>query len=346
MSKAKKTNTKNINLALQGGGAHGAYTWGVLDYLLEDGRLNFEAVSATSAGAMNAVALAYGQSCGKSEGARVMLETFWKRVSEAGNVYNPLKTGPFAPMLSAMLGPDLSPAYTAFEAMNRVLSPYQANPFNLNPLRNILEELIDFECLQSCKVSSRLFLSATNVRSGKIKVFKNSDLSVDAVLASACLPYVFQAVEIDGEHYWDGGYMGNPAIYPLIYRPKNNEVLIVHINPLCRPDVPKTAAEIHNRINEISFNSSLMREMRAIAFVSKLIDDGKLEEGHYNNMHIHSIHDDEVMGSLSVASKFSTDWDFLVKLKEQGRNSAKEWLDQNFDKIGKESSIDIHDVYL
>ncbi len=349
-SKKAQVKTKNINLALQGGGSHGAFTWGVLDYLLEDGRLSFEAMSATSAGSMNAAAFTYGQSIGGHAGARAKLEELWTRISNAGQIYSPIKSNPwdhFWASSSVLTNIESASSYMAFDAITRTFSPYQTNPFNFNPLKSILEDIIDFDHLQKCQKSTRLFLSATNVKTGKIKIFKNPEITADSVMASACLPFIFQAVEIDGEHYWDGGYMGNPAIYPLIYNPKCNEVLIVHVNPIERDDVPETAPEIFNRINEISFNSSLMREMRAIAFVSKLIDEGKLEDnGRYNQMHVHAISNDEVMRELGIASKFNPDWDFITALKENGRQSAKAWLAQNFDKIGKESSVDIGARYL
>ena len=341
------TTTKPVSLALQGGGAHGAFAWGVLDKLLEDGRLEIEALSATSAGAMNAVVMAYGISIGGREGARAKLAEFWKAISDAGQIYSPVRTSPLERWLSACgVQSEISPSFMAFQALTHVFSPYQLNPMNFNPLRDVLARTVDFNRLPDCPVATRLYLSATNVRTGKVKVFENAELSVDAVLASACLPYIFQAVEIDGEHYWDGGFMGNPAIFPLIYRKGSRDVVVVHINPLEKPKLPVTAPEIFDRMNEISFNSSLMREMRAIAFVSRLIDEGSLDSEKYARILVHSIHDDAQMQQLGVATKLNPDWAFLCRLRETGRRAATHWLSENFAAIGVQSSVDLGKVYL
>lgn len=341
----KGVKAKQLNLALQGGGAHGAFTWGVLDKLLEDGRIEFEAISATSAGAMNAVAFAYGSSIGGYEGAREKLEEFWTEISKSGQIFTPLKPSGFENWFGFKT-PDYSAGFHMFEAMRTLWSPYQFNPMNFNPLKDVLEKVIDFDHLQKCQIATRLHLSATNIRTGKVRIFESHEISADTVLASACLPFLFHAVKIDGEHYWDGGYMGNPALFPLIYNTITNDVLIVHINPLERDEVPITAPEIYNRVNEISFNSSLMREMRAIAFVTKLLDEGKIDETHYNRMYIHAISNDDVMTNLSLSSKLNPDWDFIANLKDEGRKTAQTWIDEHFDKIGTESSIDIRDHYL
>jgi NTE family protein len=334
---------KAINLALQGGGAHGAFAWGVLDRLLEDERIAFDGVSATSAGAMNAAVLAYGLAEGGREGARRALAGFWRRIAHAA-LFSPLQPS----LLDRLLHNhrlDWSPAFLAFDLMSRMFSPYETNPANLNPLRHVLEQSVDFERLRArCPV--RLFLSATNVRSGKVKVFETHEITADAVMASACLPFMFQAVEIDGEAYWDGGYMGNPAIFPLIYHCDSADVLLVHINPLCRRELPRTATEIMNRINEISFNSSLMREMRAIAFVTRLIDEGAVCDRSLKRMRIHAIAADEVMQGLSVMSKLNADWEFLTHLRDDGRAQAERWLARHFERIGTESTVDIPDRYL
>jgi NTE family protein len=342
-----KVKTKPVNLALQGGGAHGAFAWGVLDKLLEDGRVAIEAISATSAGTMNAVVMAYGVSIGGVDGARAKLAEFWEAVSSAGSLYSPVRTTPFEKWMEASgLRSEFSPTYFAFQALTHLLSPYQLNPLNFNPLKDILTKVVDFDRLCTCPIATRLYLSATNVRTGKIKVFENEDVSADVVLATACLPYLFQAVEVEGEHYWDGGFMGNPAIFPLIYRRGSCDVIIVHINPLERHKLPTTAPEIFDRINEISFNSSLMREMRAIAFVTRLIDEGALEQGRYSRMLVHSIRDDERMAELGVATKLDPDWEFVSKLRDDGRRKAEEWLDQNFDSIGRKSTIDLAQAFL
>jgi NTE family protein len=347
VSPAKRTKaaagTKTINLALQGGGAHGAFAWGVLDRLLEDERISFDGISATSAGAVNAAVLSYGLSVSGRDGAKRALKTFWRRIARSA-LFSPLQPSPWDRMTHNH-GLENSPAYMAFDILSRIFSPYQLNPLNINPLKQVLEEVVDFEKLQrDCAV--KLYLSATNVRTCKVKIFTGEEICADAVLASTCLPFMFQAVEIKGEHYWDGGYMGNPAIFPLIYNCDSADVVIVHINPAERPDVPTTSRDIMNRINEISFNSSLMREMRAISFVTKLVEDGKLKEGDAKHMMLHAIEADDVMRGLGVASKLNADWEFLMHLHDIGRERAEAWLETNFDKIGVESSVDIRARYL
>ena len=338
---------KSVNIALQGGGAHGAFAWGVLDRLIEDGRIDIAAMSATSAGAMNAVVLAYGVSVGGMDGAREKLAEFWKEISAAGELYSPVRTLPWEKWLQAYgFQTEFSPTFMAFQAMTHLFSPYQLNPFDFNPLKEVLLKVVDFERLAECNKATRIYLSATNVRTGKIKVFENRDVSVNAVLASACLPYVFKAVEIDGEAYWDGGFMGNPAIFPLIYEGSSRDVIIVHINPIERTKLPKTAPEIFDRINEISFNSSLMREMRAIEFITRLIDDKVLDGNDYKRMFVHSIRDDAEMTQLGVATKLNPDWEFLCRLRDAGRKRASEWLDTHFDAIGQASTLDLQGVFL
>jgi len=334
---------KTVNLALQGGGAHGAFTWGVLDRLLEEESIAFEGISATSAGAANAAVLAYGLTAGGRDGAKTALKDFWRRVSHSAFA-SPLQPSPFDKLMMNH-GLDNSPAHLLFDVLTRILSPYQLNPLNINPLKQVLEAVVDFEMLRAKSVV-KLFLSATNVRSGKVKIFSEKEACVDAVLASACLPFLSQAVEIEGEHYWDGGYMGNPAIFPLIYACGTSDIVVVHINPMNRPDVPTTARDIMNRINEISFNSSLMREMRAVAFVTKLIDDGHLAASAMKRMRIHAIDAEEVMQGLGVASKLNADWEFLLHLHGIGRERAQAWLDGDFGKVGVESSVDIRAKYL
>ena len=318
------TRVKHINLALQGGGAHGAFTWGVLDRLLEEPRVEVEGVSATSSGAMNAVLMAHGLTIGGREAAREALQDFWHRVARVA--------APFG-------------ALQLFELMSRFLSPYQLNPFNYNPLRHLIGRVVDFDRLRQGS-AIKLFLSATNVRTGKVKIFTDKEITADCVLASACLPSLYQAVEVDGEHYWDGGYMGNPALFPLIYSCESRDIVVVHANAMERPDVPTTARDIMNRVNEISFNSSLMREMRAVAFVTKLIDDGKFGQGDTKRMFIHSICANDVMCGLGVASKLNADGEFLGRLHALGREQAQAWIDRHFDDLGVRSTVDIRATYL
>ncbi|MBY0422548.1 MAG: patatin-like phospholipase family protein [Parvularculaceae bacterium] len=334
---------KTINLALQGGGAHGAFAWGVLDRLLEEESLAVEGVSATSAGAMNAVCYAYGLTLGGRDGAKTTLANFWRRVAHAG-LASPLQPTWYE-RLTHNHALENSPAFIAFDLVSRLYSPYQFNPMNFNPLRQVLEKTIDFDKLRA-ESAVRLFLSATNVRTGKVKIFDDKEISADAVLASACLPFLFQAVKIDGESYWDGGYMGNPAIFPLIYNCESRDVVVVHINPMERLETPTTARDIMNRINEISFNSSLMREMRAIAFVTRLIDDGALDEGRMKRMLVHAIEGQDFMRELGVSSKMNADWEFLTHLRDVGRTSAESWLERNYDALNRESSVDLQSMYL
>ncbi|MBM3568836.1 MAG: patatin-like phospholipase family protein [Alphaproteobacteria bacterium] len=329
---------KRVNLALQGGGAHGAFTWGVLDRLLEDERIGVDGIVGTSAGAMNAAVTAYGLAIGGNRGARDALAEFWRKVSERG------KSGPLqpSPLDRAMGGGGMeySPIYQAFTAMMRVVSPYQVNPGNWNPLREVLEEVVDFERLRAA-TDVKLFLCAANVLTGRLKVFERHEVSAAAVLASGCLPFLFQAVEVDGQHYWDGGYMGNPPIFPVIYACQSRDVVIVQINPVAIPELPTTAQAIHDRINTLSFNSSLMRELRAISFVTKLIDGGFDDGGRLKRMLIHTIDAEDFMNRLSVSSKLNADWDWICRLHELGRARAEDFIARHFDKIGRESSTDI-----
>ena len=343
-ARARKVEIKSINLALQGGGAHGAFAWGVLDRLLEDERIAFDGISATSAGAINATVLAGGLVEGGRQGAKRALAKLWRRIAHLSSL-TALQPS-LADRLSGSHSLDASPAFMLLDVVTRLFSPYQFNPFNYNPLRQVLTETVDFGALRSGHCPVKLFLSPTNVRTGKIKVFQNDEIGPDAVLASVCLPLMFQAVEIDGEDYWDGGYMGNPAIFPLIYGCDSRDVVITHINPLERAKLPTTASEIMNRINEISFHSSLMREMRAIAFVTQLIDDGKILDNSMKRMLIHGIEAADVMAELGALNKLNADWDNLSHLMKVGRERADTWLQKNFGRLGEESTVDIREEYL
>jgi len=335
---------RTINLALQGGGAHGAFAWGVLDRLLDEPSLSFEGIVATSAGAMNAAVMAYGLAEGGRRGAQKALANFWRRVSHAA-AFGPLQPS-VLDRLSSSRSLEHSPAFVMFDLVTRLMSPYQFNPLNVNPLRGVLEHSIDLDAIRMSRCPVKLNICATNVRSGKVKVFGNDELSIDAIMASACLPFLFQAVEIDGEAYWDGGYMGNPAIFPLIYTCETPDVVIVHINPIERQEVPKSAMEILNRINEISFNSSLMREMRAIAFVTQLIESDAGKGLDLKRIHVHGISDEEAMRGLGVSSKLNADWGALSDLRDRGRERAEEWIVANYDAIGQRSTVDIRSRYL
>jgi NTE family protein len=339
--------TKKVNMALQGGGAHGAFTWGVLDKILEDGRLEIDGLSATSAGSMNAAVYAYGNMVGGRDGAREALHKFWENISEAGKLYSPVKLLPWERFWGNK-HMDNALSFWLFETWTHAFSPNQFNPFNFNPLRDVLSKSVDFEQVHRCNCAN-LFISATNVRTGKVRVFRNEEVTLDVVLASACLPVLFHPVAIGNSHYWDGGYTGNPALFPLFYEVESRDVIVVHINPMFRYDVPATAADIADRINEISFNSSLLAELRAIAFVTKLLDEGWLKDEHrakFKHILVHSIKADDALGELTIASKFNTDWEFLTELRDKGRATAEQWLGENFIHLNKRSTVDVRAEYL
>lgn len=329
---------KSVNLALQGGGSHGAFTWGVLDYFMEDERVSVGGISGTSAGAMNAAVLAQGYMDNGADGAREALEKFWRQVACMGK-FSPIKRSPLS-VLTGSWNMGYSPANVMVDLFSRVASPYDINPFNINPLRDLVESTIDFEKVRACSVL-KLFISATNVHSGKIKVFEREELTADMILASACLPSIYQAVEIDGVPYWDGGYVGNPPLYPLYHSTKSKDIMVVQINPVERSETPKTAMEIQNRINEISFNSSLLRELRGIDFVHRLLKENKLDEEYYANILMHRIEGAEKMNELSASSKMNSEWEFLVYLRDIGRESAKAFLDEHYESLGVKSTLDL-----
>lgn len=334
---------KGLNLALQGGGAHGAFTWGVLDYLLESPSVCIEGISGTSAGAMNAVITADGLLEGSEDKAREALHGFWHAISQAA-LLSPIKRTP----LDIWMGNwslDYSPGYLAFDFFSRLVSPYQFNPLNINPLRDLIEERVDFERVRACQYL-KLFVSATNVRSGKQRIFHREEMNCDTVMASACLPFVYQAVEIEGEAYWDGGYMGNPTIFPLMEECDARDIVLVQINPVYRNNVPETAAEILNRMNEITFNASLIKEIRMISMLKKLIDDRDLAINCYRDTHLHRIDGEDALDNLSVSSKLNAEWAFLQRLKQRGRETARQWLEENLDALGNRSTLDIDSVYL
>jgi NTE family protein len=334
---------KRVNLALQGGGAHGAFTWGVLDRLLEDGRLAFEGISGSSAGAMNAAVMAHGLLEGGAPRAREKLHDFWRRISDR-QLLSPLNATPFE---RALYGYDLtwSFGYQVFDQITRLFSPYQFNPLDLNPLRDVLEETIDPALLRRAG-SPKLFISATNVQTGRARVFRTHELSLDVLMASACLPFLFRAVRIDGEDFWDGGYLGNPALWPMFQACASSDIVLVAINPIGRAALPITAPDILNRLNEITFNSALVAEMRAIDFVQRLLDEGRVEKGRYKRLFMHLIEDEALMARHNVSSKFNADWGFLTELFEAGRARAEAWLHESFDQVGRAATVDLRDRYL
>jgi len=330
------------SLALQGGGAHGAFTWGVLDYLLEDGRLAIEAITGASAGSMNAVVLVEGWIEGGRDGAREQLRKFWKRVSLDGRL-SPVQRTLFDRLLSYW-SIDGSSTHLWLDAWSRVASPYDLNPLDINPLRDALNDLIDFEKVRACR-DMRLFIAATNVWSGKIKIFNGSELTVDHVLASACLPMLFKAVEIDGEPYWDGGYSGNPALFPLFYEVQADDILLVQINPIERRSTPRTPQEIQNRLTEITFNANLLQQLRAVDFVTRLIDEGKLSTKDYKRVRMHRIHGGVKLDEFTAASRLSAQWSFFKELKDLGREAARTWLAETYASVGHRSTMDLRSAY-
>lgn len=333
---------KAINLALQGGGAHGAFTWGVLDRLFEDDRLRIAAISGTSAGAMNAVVAAQGLEEGGPEGARTRLAGFWRAVSEAGRASPVRRT-----LLAQMTGTwslKTSPGYLLFDALTRSVSPYALNPFDLNPLRDLLARTIDFDCVRHCSAMG-LFIGATNVETGRVRVFERQEITCAVLMASAALPTLFRAVEIDGVPYWDGGLMGNPPLFPFFHGSEADDIVIVQINPVFRPGTPHTAQDIQNRFNEIAFNSALLHELRAIEFVARLLDSGALDPARYRRMHLHMIEGRKRLRPLDATSKSNTEWAFLTHLFESGREAAGRWLDAHFDDLGSGSTLDARAMF-
>ncbi|MEM1021603.1 MAG: patatin-like phospholipase family protein [Sphingomonadales bacterium] len=341
MTRKRRNTRPPINLALQGGGAHGAYTWGVLDRLLECDRLEIEAISGTSAGAVNAVVVAAGMQAGGPDQGRQDLHDFWKEVSRLAR-FSIFKRNPFARLIGDY-SLESSPGFLGFDLLSRLLSPYDFNPLGLNPLRDLLDDRISWDCLKKPGAPD-LFVSATDVRSGRVKVFRNQELETDAVLASACLPLLFQAVEIGDGAYWDGGYMGNPALWPFSYECGSNDILIVQINPVYRDEVPRTSRDILNRINEITFNGSLLRELRAIEFVGRLLEDESVSPGRYKKMLVHMISSDAI-SNFGAGSKYNAEWDFLIQLRDLGRETASEWLDKHVDDVGKQSTVDLRALF-
>ncbi len=325
-----------IDLALQGGGSHGAFTWGVLDRLIEEPWLQIEAISGTSAGAMNAAVMADGWTQGGAEGARAALDHYWRRVSRAAAL-SPLQRSP----LDRLMGRwtlDTSPAYVAMDLMARVLSPYDLNPLGLNPLRSILTETIDFERLARAPI--KLFITATNVRTGRGHIFRNGEITPEVLLASSCLPTMFQAIEIDGESYWDGGYVGNPTLTPLVRESDAHDTILVQINPRERPTPPRTASEILNRLNEISFNSPLMKELRMMALLREVADPGHGEGARWAGMRTHRIMTD-ALAAFGASSKVNAEWEFVSLLKEEGGKSAGVFLAEHGHDVCQRSTADI-----
>jgi NTE family protein len=328
-----------VDFALQGGGAHGAFTWGVLDRLLEESWLRIDGISGTSAGAMNAAVLVGGYVDKGAEGARAALEDFWSRVSRAA-LLSPFRRSP----LDVLLGRwtlDYSPMFVAMDVMARLFSPYDLNPRGANPLRDILAEIIDVDRLGQASI--RLFVTATNVRTGRGRVFRNSEITPDVLLASACLPTLFQAVEIGGESYWDGGYSGNPTITPLVRECQSQDTILVQINPVERPGSPRSARDILNRLNEVSFNAVLLKELRMIALLRQVAHSGDSESAKWADMRIHRISSDMMVG-LGYSSKLNAEWEFLCMLRDEGRRAGEAFLHAHHQDLGRRSTLDLDEL--
>ena len=329
-----------VDFALQGGGAHGAFTWGVLDRLLEEPWLQIDGISGTSAGAMNAALLADGYAEGGAEGARTALERYWRHVSEAAR-FSPFQRSPIDKLLGRWTL-DNSPLFITMDMMSRLFSPYDLNPGGSHPLRSILEKLINFERIKQAPI--KLFISATNVRTGRVRVFRNAEVTPDVLLASACLPTLFQAVQIDGEAYWDGGYSGNPTMTPLVRECQSKDTILIPVNPIERPGTPSTASDIISRMNEISFNAVALKELRMMALLRRVADPGDTEGRLWAEMRVHLVRN-EVMASLGYSSKLNAEWEFLSMLKEAGRKAADVFLLTHGSDIGVTSTVDL-DVLL
>ncbi|WIT11151.1 patatin-like phospholipase family protein [Paucibacter sediminis] len=329
-----------IDLALQGGGSHGAFTWGVLDALLEDGRLAIDGISGTSAGAMNAAVLASGWARGEAAGARAALAKFWQAIGGVAGCWAP--PGPSLPAWA--FNRDQWPGYALWDNWLKLWSPAQLNPFKLDPLRDIVAAHVDEDALRHGPL--KVFVAATSVRSGQPHVFSGTELSIDALLASACLPQSAQTVVIDGEAFWDGGFSGNPALWPLIYGTASDDVLLVQINPREHDGIPQTAVEINDRVNEITFNASLVAELRAIAFVQKLLADQRVDPTRYKALRMHRIADEPGLAPFDASSKLNTDPRLLRQLFELGRRAAQAWLHSDLPAVGKRSSMDAQALFL
>ena len=341
MQKPVKPDVKRINVALQGGGAHGAFTWGVLDRLLEDERIEIEAISGTSAGAMNGVVVAEGLVEGGRHRARAQLTEFWQAVSEA-TLASPLRRSSWDVMFSSW-SLDHNPAVAFYDMWTRLVSPYVFNPLDINPLRDLVLAQIDFDRVRSCR-SMKLFISATDVQTGRIRIFSGDDVTIDAVMASACLPHVFQAVEIDGVPYWDGGFVGNPALFPFIDHCVSADVLLVQINPIRREETPRTAREILDRMNEINFNASLLQELSHVDFVNRQLKRGALKGLYYREILLHRIGGGEALAGLNASTKLNAEWEFLTHLRDLGRAETSQWLAQHFSDLGERSTLDLAEL--
>jgi len=337
-----KPGVKRISLALQGGGSHGAFTWGVMHRLISEPRIYIDGLSGTSAGGMNAAVFADGFLKGKRQGAIDALQAFWMGVSALNPIPRAIPRG--IPGVSEGWDVDKDPTFMWLDFTTRLFAPRQVNPMKLDPLGDLLADLVDFENLRN-HPEVKLFVTASNVRTCRSRTFRTPEMSVKALMASACLPLMFEAVEVDGEFYWDGGYLGNPAIHPLIHECDSSDVVIVQINPMNRPDVPLTARDILNRINEMTFNASLVREMEGFATLTRLIESGELHNDRYTAVRFHEISAEVELAEMGSLSKMNTERAFLEHLHQLGYETADKWITQNFERIGWESTIDLNERF-
>lgn len=335
----KKKPMKKVAIAMQGGGAHGAFAWGVMDRLLEEDDLYFEGASGTSAGGMNAASLIDGVIHGGNAGARAKLNDYWKGMAELSKNISPYQLNPID-KFNKYYNLDRSPGPLMMNFLGEFLSPYQMNPLNYNPFEDYLRDFFDFEAVSQNK-EHKIFLGATHVKTGKIKIFSNKEFCPDALMASACLPFMYQAVRVNGEYYWDGGYISNPAIFPLIDNCETTDIILIQLTRTHCLEIPKTKAEITDRYKEITYNNCLVREMRAIYLITNMIDKGIIKDPSVKRMNIHLIKNEDAFRGLNLTSALNTDWDFLQMLKEAGRSTADNWLKAHKEKIGtKQHSID------
>jgi NTE family protein len=335
---------KKVTVACQGGGAHGAFTWGVLDRLLEDGRFEIEGVTGTSAGGMNAVAVAQGLARGGPEQARKDLKDFWDRISESGKNSSLNNRGPIDKMMGNYTMYN-SPGFLMFDMLSRMFSPYELNPMRLDPLKDVVEKTFDFEFIRNQKVC-KAFLCATHVFTGRLKVFKTEELKTECMLATACLPTIHNAVMVDGEYYWDGGFIGNPVFFPLIYDCETPDIIMIQLNPTVRNKLPTSAREIADRLNEITNNASVVREMRAIALLTQLMDEGTIAPGAMKRVHMHVIEDEAAFQELGWSSKLNTEPEFFKHLFAKGYAAGDAWIKANYDAVGKKTTAPMKEHFV
>ncbi|MDR3155522.1 MAG: patatin-like phospholipase family protein [Holosporaceae bacterium] len=332
-------NKKRVAIAMQGGGAHGAFAWGVVDRLLEDNRIEVVGASGTSAGGMNAASMIEGLIKGNNAGAKAKMNDYWREMSELSKKLSPYQLNPLDKM-AKYYNLDHSMGYYIMGAVQSMFCPYEWNPANKNMFLEFIRDFFDFQAIRDNR-EKKIFLGATHVKTGKVKIFSNDQFCADALMASACLPFLYQSVKVDGEYYWDGGFIANPAIFPLIYDTPANDIILIQLTKTHRDDIPRTKAEVTDRLKEITYNGCLVHEMRSIYFITKLIDEGKIVDPSIKRISMHVIKNEDIFKSLNLSSALDTDWDFLQMLKNEGRKTADRWLLVNFDNLGsKKHTLD------